>query len=67
MMIIEFHYFRDNRDRKIESCQGLIQDLNMGGDMHVSSRLSITNVEKYWRQIGLLCCVMLSLDKYTLL
>ena len=38
--------------------QGLMQDLNLGGDMNVSSRWSITNVKKYCRQICLLCSVL---------
>ena len=29
--------------------QGLIQDLNLGGNMNVSSFWSITNVKKYCR------------------
>lgn len=36
------------------SRKGLLQDLNLGSDMNVSSRWSITNVKRYCIQIGLL-------------
>ena len=49
------------------TCEGLVQDLNMGGHMNVSSRWSITNVKKYYRQIGLVICFMFSVVKYLLL
>ena len=41
-----------------DTWQSLIQDLNLGGDMNVPNRWSITNVKKYCKQIGLLCWVL---------
>ena len=38
--------------------QSLIQDLNLGSNMNVSSRWSFTNVKKSWRQISLLYSVL---------
>ena len=41
------------------SCvQGLMQDLNLGSDVNVSSRRSIINAEKYCRQIDRLHSVL---------
>ena len=37
---------------------GLIQDLNLGGDMDVSSSCSIANVKKHCSKIGLLSSVL---------
>ena len=48
--------------------QGLIQDLNLGSEINVSSCWSMmTNIKKYCREIGLLCCFVFNLDKYALL
>ena len=44
--------------RSTRHSQGLIQDLNLGGDMYVSSCWRITNVKRYCRQIDLLCSVL---------
>ena len=41
--------------------QGLIQDLNLGGDKIFLSHWSITNVKKYCRQTGLLCSALHSI------
>ena len=43
----------------------LIQDLNLGDNMNVSSRWSITNAKKHCRQIDLsVFCFMFSVGKY---
>ena len=47
-----------SRRSEFTVCQGLIQDLNLGGDMNISSHWSITDVKKYCRQIGLLCSIL---------
>ena len=39
-------------------CQGIMEDLKLGGDMTISSHWSITNVKKCSRQTGLSCSVL---------
>ena len=60
------HKMKENQ----HSCtnrQGLMQDLNLVGDIECVTLLKHNKLQKILQQIGLLHCFILSLDKYVLL